>query len=73
MENNTKYNEVKVSIKEKLIRGDLKLIASMVGMTPEYVWVVLSTDRHNDKIIQAAVKLIANRKRKAETMLKQLG
>ena len=73
METNTKYNEVKQNIKAKIRRGDIKTIASMVKMTPEYVGVVLNSERHNDEIIQAAVKVIANRERKAEVMLKQLG
>lgn len=73
METTTKYNEVKKIIREKLIKGDIGKIAEAVKMTSVYVGRVLNSDEiYNDEIIAEAGKIIAERERKADAIIKQL-
>jgi len=50
-------------IRQELLRGDRKLIATAEGCHPNYVGMVLRGERNNASIVARATKLAQERKR----------
>ena len=61
-------------IQGRIIKGDIKLIASATGLTREYVSMVLSpsSGTYNETIVQEAVNLVSARDQITQNHLNKL-